>query len=388
MKKVLFIAMTAVLMMTTACSDKKEKVRGANDFAIEGTITGAADKTMLLQLVTPDEVKTIDSVKLDNEGRFTFYSERPKSPEIYRLSLDNQYIYLSIDSIETLSVTAAFPKLEDYTVKGSDDCIKLKELNKKHAELQKQALEIEKSQTLFPGQIRDSLLHVINAYKKDVAENYVLPAPNKAYAYYALFQTLQHVTGERMLIYSPYSAEDLWAFGSVATSWSVFYPETERAKQLEKLTLDGRNELRRKNQPIDQSKIVETGLFDIELPDAQGKTRKLTDLKGKVVVLNFNDFHAAESGAVVLALRELYTQYHEQGLEIYQIGVTQNAHWWRQSVDKLPWINVLDDTGYYANLYNVQSLGEYFIIDRNNVLLMRVNNPQDLAAEVAKLCTH
>jgi hypothetical protein len=41
-------------------------------------------------------------------------------------------------------------------------------------------------------------------------------------------------------------------------------------------------------------------------------------------------------------------------------------------VDKLPWVNVLDQSGYYAKLYNVQALGDFFIIDRNNMLQQRV----------------
>ena len=384
MKKLL-IAAAALLMLTTACSDKKTKVRGTDDFAVEGTITGAADKTMYLQLVTPDELKTLDSLKLKADGQFAFYSPRTKSPEIYRLSIDNQYIYLSIDSTETVNVNAAYPKIADYTVKGSDDCLKLKELNKKQADLQKRAHEIEKSDKLFPGQMRDSLLRVIKAYKKDIAENFLLPEPNKAYSYYALFQTLQHVTGEKMLIYSPYDTEDYWAFASVATSWSVFYPESDRAKQLEKITLDARKALYKRPAAIDESIISEAGLFDIALPDALNNIHRLTDLKGQVVVLNFNDFHAAESGAIVLALRELYAKYHDRGLEVFQVGVTQDASWWRQSVDRLPWINVQDVTGQAAKLYNVQKLGEFFLIDRNNTLQQRISDPAQLEAEIAKL---
>jgi hypothetical protein len=271
-----------------------------------------------------------------------------------------------------VTVNASYGKLTDYSVKGSENCVKLKALNAMHAALQKQVQQIELSQDLFPGQIRDSLIHVIDAYKKKVAEDYLIAGPDKAYAYYALFQTIEHVTGDKALIYSIYSPEDQWAFGSVATSWKVFYPEAERTKKLEEMFLTVKNEQRRRQQPLDESLIHESGLFDVELPDAFDEIHRLTDLKGQVVVLNFNDFHAAESGAIVLALRELYSKYHDQGLEIYQVGVAQDAHWWRQSVDKLPWVNVLDQSSYYARLYNVQALGDFFIIDRDNTLQQRV----------------
>lgn len=372
MRKTLLIAMTAVLLTTTSCSDKKEKVRGPNDFAIEGTISGAADKMVYLQMVAPDEVKTVDSVKLEKDGRFAFYGPRPKGPEIYRLNLDNRFIYLSIDSIETVTVSASYPQLSGYTVKGSDNCQKLKELTAMHAALQDRVQQIERSQNLFPGQVRDSVLHVIAAYKRTMANDFLISGPSQAYSYYILFQTIEHVTGEKMWLYDVNAREDMWAFGSVATSWELYHPESERFKKLKELYLTARQEMYRRQQPIDESLIHEAGLFDVELPDAFDKIHHLRDLKGQVVVLNFNDFHAAESGAIVLALRELYSKYHEQGLEIYQVGVAQDAHWWRQSVDQLPWVNVLDQTGYYARLYNVQAVGDFFIIDRDNTLQQRV----------------
>lgn len=107
MKKLFFGLMAAVVMINlTACSDKKERVRGANDFAIEGTIGNAEGKTVYLQRVTATGTTLVDSFQLESDGRFAFYGERPKGPDIYRLELENQFIYVSVDSIETVDITA------------------------------------------------------------------------------------------------------------------------------------------------------------------------------------------------------------------------------------------------------------------------------------------
>lgn len=385
MKKLFFGMMAVVAMMNlTACSEKKERVRGADDFAIEGTIGNAEGKTLYLQRVTATGATLVDSSKLESDGRFAFYGQRPKGPEIYRLGLDEQFIYLSVDSTESVTIAAKYPTLTDYTVKGSDNCLKIQELARKQAALQKRVQDIEMTPNMYPGPMRDSLLTIIRAYKKDVADNYILIGPEKPYSYFALFQTLQHANGGIMTLFDAGDPDDLWAFGSVATSWNLFYPESESTKQLEELVLAVRNEMRRRNMPIDNSMIQEATMLDITLPDAQGKQHSLSELEDKVVILNFHNFKAPESGAIILGLRELYGKYHDRGLEIFQVGLSDDDHWWRQSVDNLPWVNVLDQTGASAARYNVQSLGEFFIIDRSNTLQSRVNTFEALEKEIMR----
>ena len=66
---------------------------------------------------------------------------------------------------------------------------------------------------------------------------------------------------------------------------------------------------------IPQEKIVETGIIDIALRDVKGNVRKLTDLKGKVVLLDFSVFQSPAGAPHNLMLRELYNEYAKQGLD-------------------------------------------------------------------------
>jgi alkyl hydroperoxide reductase subunit AhpC len=87
----------------------------------------------------------------------------------------------------------------------------------------------------------------------------------------------------------------------------------------------------------------------------------------------------------ILMLRELYNKYHAQGLEIYQVSLDQDEHFWRQQTQALPWICVRDADGHSAVSYNVQALPEYFTIDRKNQLQKRSSQIKDLDEEVRKL---
>ena len=128
------------------------------------------------------------------------------------------------------------------------------------------------------------------------------------------------------------------------------------------------------------TKILESGLIDLELPDDQGYDRTLTELKGKVVVLAFNFFADPQTPAQVLKLRELYAKYEEQDFEIYQVSIDPDDHFWRQAVENLPWVCVYDPQGMSLSRYNVdpRRLPDYFVINRQNEIVDRTYNTEDL----------
>ena len=139
---------------------------------------------------------------------------------------------------------------------------------------------------------------------------------------------------------------------------------------------------------VEASKVKESGVLDIALPDNHGQVRHLTDLKGKIVLLDFHIFALEDSPARILMLRELYNKYHAQGLEIYQVSLDSDEHFWKQQTAALPWISVRDADGINSQrlvLYNVQAVPDYFIIDRGNNIVKRAALVKDIEAEIKKL---
>ena len=116
--------------------------------------------------------------------------------------------------------------------------------------------------------------------------------------------------------------------------------------------------------------------------------RRLTDLKGKVVLLDFHVFATSESPARILLLRELYNKYHGQGFEIYQVSLDSDEHFWKQQTAALPWISVREDKGFGSTtltVYNVQAVPEFFLIDKGNNLVGRSQNIKDLEQSIRSL---
>lgn len=361
-----------------------------NKFHVDGNIGNAADSLLYFENVGLDKVTVVDSVKLGSDGDFSFACNATEAPEFYRLRIADQIINISIDSTETVTVKAAYPSMaNNYEVSGSENCQLIKELTLKQIALHQKAQAVQANMALGVDAANDSILKMIDTYKQDVKSNYVFKNPSASSSYFALFQTLGN-----MLIFNPQtSRDDMKAFAAVATSWDTYYPGALRGQNLHNIAIEGMKTQRiveANNKPveIDASKVTTSGIIDIKLPDNKGRERSLTELKGKVVLLDFHVFATEESPKRILLLRELYNKYHAQGLEIYQVSLDPNEHFWKQQTASLPWISVRDENGIqstWVTVYNVRSLPEFFLIDRDNNLNSRSEQIKDIDAAIKAL---
>ena len=383
----LYSAAAVVMAALTfaSCNNKK--------FHINGNITEAKDSMLYLENISLDGPVAIDSVKLGEDGSFVFEENAKDSvcPDFYRLRIAGQTINLSIDSTETISVKAAYPSMSyQYTVDGSDNCNTIKELSLKQMNLQNLINDIAKNPNIGVDSADVIIDRAIHAYKQDIKSNYIFKAPMKASSYYALFQTLR-VGRTNTLIFNPRNnKEDVKVFAAVATSWDTYYPNAERGKNLHNIAIQGMKDIRiiesqMAAQQIDASKVQVNGVIELSLQDNKGITRRLTDLKGKVVLLDFHLFAGEQSTKRIMMLREIYNKYHAAGLEIYQVSVDPDEHFWKTSTAALPWISVRDEKGQSVAKYNIQSIPTFFLIDRSNTLRARDVQIKDLDTAIKEL---
>ena len=383
---ILSTAVMAVAIVSLAsCSEKK--------FRINGTITQAKDSTLYLENMSLNGPVAVDSVKLDENGNFDFSQKAPEAPEFYRLRIAKQMVNLAVDSTENITVKAAYPTMTaNYEVSGSEECAKIRELAYMQLDLQTHVTAIANSATLGVQAVEDSVAKVLEGYKNKVKLNYIFKEPMKAYSYYALFQTI--VLGNaNMLIFNPRSSkDDVKVFAAVATSWDTYFPKAERGLNLHNIAIEGMKNVRivenNARQTISADKVQVAGVIDIALPDNHGRTRRLTDLKGKVVLLDFQAFGMEGSLKRIMMMRDIYNKYHDRGFEIYQVSFDPEEHFWKTKTAALPWVSVWDENGTRSAVlaqYNVQTLPTFFLIDRNNTLQKRDAQIKDLDAEIQAL---
>ena len=343
----LLAVLCVMLLLFTAC--KKN-----SDFTVEGVVSGADGQMMYLENVGVSTVELMDSVKLTAAGKFSFTKPRPAFPDFYRLRLNNQLINFSVDSTETISFVAdAGTFATSYSVEGSENCKAIKNITLAQLDANQAIHRLRKESE--SGLLADSVysrqvLEAAEAYK-DVARKYIYSAPMSAAAYFALFQQI-----DGLLFFDLYDKNDSKAYGAVAT------------------------------MDLDKVEKKEVSFLDIELPDVHGENTKLSSVAtGKVVLINFTAYMSEWSPALNMEFGDLYTRYHDKGLEIYQISLDNDVHFWKNAASNLPWTCVRDPQSVYsqtAALYNVKQLPAIFILDRKGNLVKRVDDVKKLEADI------
>lgn len=360
----------------------------APQFHVEGHIRGAKDTTLYFEALALNGVEILDSVRLSDEGEFRFaYSDTTRCPEFYRLRIGDQVINLCVDSTETIGIEATWPHMAfNYTVTGSGNCDTIRILSLRLANLEKRMVAMFDNRNYTLDEREENVRQMLKAYKDSVKMDFIQNRYEAASSYYALFQAV----GPLAVFDVRNDAGDVIWVNAVANAWSERYPGTQRAQNLCTIALRGRKNTRRHTIElnVDGEKVKETGLIDMGFPDINGRERRLSDLKGKVVLLDFTAYSSELSQERIIFMRDLYNKYHERGLEIYQVSLDADEHYWKTVSRNLPWICVYNEEGVnhdMLTIYQVQQLNTYFLIDRDNNLVSRAEYIADLEKAIEAL---
>jgi len=376
MKKILIIFVVGLM---TSCMH-------SNKFIVTGTIEGGAGEMIYLEHSGLTKTIAIDSIRIKKNNTFRFKAKAPQYPDFYRLKLGSKQIHFAVDSTETIEINAAFDNFSTaYTITGSESNTDIQILRKSIGKVQQKANQIIKG---LSNEERNKLIHeltfLLEEHKK-LAKPIILKNPRSAAAYYAIFQQVSDV-----YVFTPYDKDDRAYCAAVATSYNTYMPNYDRSKNLYAWVMDAIKSERQAQQQAAWREIVEqsgVGFIDIELPDRNEQIRKLSDLSGKVVLLDFSTYDSRESIPYTFALRELYDKYASKGFEIYQVSLDRNKFVWEDAVANLPWICVRDENGpntRYVSTYNISSIPTYFLIDKSGDIIGRDMEMHTLRKEIEK----
>lgn len=114
---------------------------------------------------------------------------------------------------------------------------------------------------------------------------------------------------------------------------------------------------------------------DFELGLLNGERAKLSDLKGKYVLLQFWGSWCGPCRKENPELVALYKTYHERGLEIFSIGIEQSPGAWQNAIaqDGLLWkyhaMESSEFAGEVATQYNIKSIPTTFLLNPEGVIM-------------------
>lgn len=343
--------------MAVSCHD--------NSFKVSGKIEGAENQPLILAKSDfHGRWIAVDSTRTNSSGNFSLKPEAPASPEIYRLSLGDKFVYFPIDSTESVVLNSSAANFgTDFTLEGSETAVNLAAFEK----------ELQKMDTSNPEKVKE--------FKRNVFNKYLRESRGSILGYYVLTKT---VDGKPL--YDAADKIDARYFAAVATSFQEFRPDDPHAGMIRNVSLEA---MRRHNTDAGKKRVIEAeeiSLIDIDLQNETGKNVKLSDIagKGKRVVLIFSMMNEADSPALNLALSELYNT-KGGAVDFYHVSFDGDQYAWREAARNLKWTTVIDPAGQTSDAlrrYNVGVLPTFFIYDANGALSDRAQTIAELKSKL------
>jgi thiol-disulfide isomerase/thioredoxin len=192
---------------------------------------------------------------------------------------------------------------------------------------------------------------------------------------------------------------DIAYYKKVDNGLQSAYPENEHAQYFHEKLVDYEKALQRQKEVALAAENVTVGSIapNITLPNPDGEELNLSDLRGKVVLI---DFWASWCGPCRRAnpyLVELYDQYNSKGFEIFSVsldGVPQQANAmndWRFAIesDSLTWPNHVSDLKGYESevvtLYGFEGIPFTVLVDESGTIIAKNLRGQALGDKLAEV---
>ncbi len=140
-----------------------------------------------------------------------------------------------------------------------------------------------------------------------------------------------------------------------------------------------------------RAQMIDMPAPEIAQTDTAGVVRKLSDLKGKYVLLDFWASWCGPCRKENPNVVNLYKKYHDKGFEVFSVSLDRDKAPWIKAIhdDGLLWSNHVSDLQYWSNAaaraYGVQSIPRTMLIDKQGVIIAQNLRGEDLANKIKEL---
>ncbi len=361
------IWMIAFMAIFGSCKDNTK-------FTVKGEVLNALeDRKVYLYELKKEQMTLIDSTILNDKGEFKFERESLES-QIFKLSITfNEYVFVAKNGDEIKFSTDLKNEYYQYTLSGSDNADKMQEFN-----------EINHQNQLSTNKIKDEFEAKVEAnpdQADDLMEKYrplymeAYQKANAAVVKFAMDNTNSLVSFYALNLIDARENEE--ALIQYADKIDPSLKQNEAVKKF-----------------IDQITRLKTTAVgakapDFEIGDPTGKKIKLSDFKGKYVLLDFWASWCAPCREESPTLVKAYQTYKDRNFTIFGVSLDKNKEAWLGAVkqDNYTWPQASDLNDFEspsAVLYNVSAIPTSYLIDPNGTIIAKNLRGEELESFLRK----
>lgn len=358
------LAVAALFSCGGSGSDTEGKVH------VSGKIENAPEGVVVLSQFTDNRPKVLDTLELNKSGEFS-YDLVVATPTFYELNIYGQKIVRLALLDEDVSIKYNFSNPESLTIEGSKDT---QEMLKLETLMETYQTEVNK--------LNEAYYEAMSKNDSEAIKNIQAEAMN--------LEAKQADRVKEMINGMGDSFASMAAIGLLNPKTDFQFLDQLVAKLNE--NYPGTNAILQVKQQLDEMRALSVGqpAPEIELPNPDGTMVKLSDLRGKYVLI---DFWAAwckpcrqENPNVV----RLYKQYKDKGFEVFGVSLDRTKEDWVKAIaeDGLEWTQV-SDLKYFnsvaAELYQIEAIPATYMIDPEGKIMAKDLRGPSLENKLAEL---
>jgi peroxiredoxin len=374
------------IITIAACTNNTVRISGTLNKSQKG-------QYIYLGELTSREIKPVDSVKLADDGKFSFKKEL-KAPAFYILKVsDHSFLTMLLKPGERIRMESYYDSLNyPVSIKGSEGTMLMDEYNRN---LRNTINKLSGLSSIYRKNadnpnlpaIIDSLDKTAQSYLDEInqyTKTYIDRNIESLVSLIALYQQV----APNVYVLNP--SKDYRYYLRVDSVLSKLYPDYEpvaslheQVQQLKDAFAGGAE----KSSPIREGAPAP----EIALPTPAGDTVRLSSTRGSVVLLDFWASWCSPCRMENPNLVKAYSTYHRKGFQIFQVSLDKTKDAWVNGIkdDQLDkWIHV-SDIQYWnsaaVKLYNIESIPSNFLLDREGRIIAVNLRGDALEAKLAEI---
>ncbi|MBK8344241.1 MAG: AhpC/TSA family protein [Bacteroidetes bacterium] len=374
MRKQFLIILSMLFVVITACN------KSAGDaFTINGSIVGAENKQVVLETMSFPEIgqpkyTAIDTVTADEKGNFTMENYLPERMTC-RLSVvgNAQNYYIVSLHNEEMGLTANLNEPGDPQITGSPATTSLFGLMTTLRNFDNAAMAMNDSIMQLKSSGNDS---AFTAIVDQLQSDYLSIFKN-------FVDTSKFTSNSAIAIESIFNSE----FDYVKDKYNVWKNSADSSS----IYIKEMGVKIAAQEAVRAQSFVGKPIIDIIQPDKNGKDKKLSDLKGQIVLIDFWASWCGPCRKENPNVVKVYNAYHAKGFNIFSVSLDTDKDKWLAAVkdDGLVWDNhvcALESAENKAAMdYRITGIPMSFLVDRNGIIVAENLRGQALEKKVMEL---
>lgn len=369
-----WIALMAFALAWAGCESSTS--HNVQPGTVAGTIAGLdAGTEVVLRSFVNNNLVNVGSATLDSTGAFTLVPESPLKSGYHQLLAGGKHpVVLITDGTEGVYIEAEARVGQNYMVgariTGSPQSVTVGKYYDAIMPLQQGIKEAERDARSVDPAKREGAKERIQP-KLDSITNISIEFATAHQGELAGLSALESLDAQAHKELFRSTLDALKASHSESFYYAKIKSAYDEAVKPRKVEMANPNQRKSPNSKFIQGDMAP----DIVMNDPEGNERKLSDLRGKVVLL---DFWASwcgpcrrENPNVVRA----YEKYRDQGFEVFSVSLDSDVNRWKQAIaqDQLVWPNHVSDLQKWRNAaardYGISSIPHTMLIDRDGSIL-------------------